>query len=254
MSRLRKSDVGRYVFLPGDPERVPKIAKHWDKSKEIGMAGYRDILRGREIRHYMWSGLIRGEKVLACGTGIGAPALESALGFLRSYGADTFIRVGTCGAIQPNIRPGDLVIASGALRREATSSAYVDSTYPAVGDFWVLQSLVQACEDSGYRHHVGLIASTDTFYVGQGRPGFKGYLPSETRNIVHELSQQNILAFDMETSVLYVIASLRKFRAGSICAVVANRINNEMVAGAGEEICIRAANRAMRLLIDMGTV
>ncbi|TLN02916.1 nucleoside phosphorylase, partial [bacterium] len=120
--RCKPGDVGKYVFLPGDPDRVPKIGQLWDSAKEVSMH--------REYR--VWSGSIGGLEVSACSTGIGGPATAIALEELAAIGADTFIRVGSCGALRREVKPGDLAIATGAVRLDGTSRQYVEPEYPAV--------------------------------------------------------------------------------------------------------------------------
>ena len=145
--RCVEGDVGRYVFLPGDPGRCESIAKHFDDPVHVGM--------NREYN--IWTGTLLGEKVSVCSTGIGGPSASIAMEELVAIGADTFIRVGTCGGIDMNVLPGDVVVATGAIRYEHTSLEYAPIEFPAVPDFGVTSALKAASEDLGYNTHVGVV-------------------------------------------------------------------------------------------------
>ena len=145
--RCRPGDVARYVLLPGDPTRVPLIAARWADGREIAV----------EREHVTFTGTLReGGPISACSTGAGGPSTASALEELITIGADTFIRVGTCGAIQPHIECGDVVIHTGAVRLDGTSPQYVQIEYPAVAHHLVVLALVQAAEQVGVRDHHGV--------------------------------------------------------------------------------------------------
>jgi uridine phosphorylase len=229
--------VGRYVFLPGDPDRVPKIARLWNSAREVSMH--------REYR--VWSGLVGEELVSACSTGIGGPATAIALEELAAIGGDTFVRIGSCGTLKREIKPGDLVIATGAVRLDGTSKQYVQSEYPAVPSYDVTLALIEAAEKLGFTYHVGYTASSDSFYVGQGRPGFHNYLPKDTEKLVSFLGSVNVLTFEMEASTIFTLAGIYGLRAGCICAVYANRITDEFRIAGEEEAC-RTAVEAVRIL------
>jgi len=235
--RCRPGDVGRYVFLPGDPDRVPKIGQLWDYAKEISMH--------REYR--VWSGKIGGVEVSACSTGIGGPATAIAMEELAAIGADTFIRVGSCGVLNREVKVGDLAIATGAVRLDGTSRQYVVPEYPAVPSYDVTLALVEAAERLGIRYHLGYTASADSFYVGQGRPGFHRYLPSHYEKIVSNLASVKVLTFEMEASTIFTLSGIYGLRAGCVCAVYANRITDEF-GMAGEEEACRTAVEAVRIL------
>ena len=147
-----QGDVGRYVFLPGDPGRCESIAAHFDDPVHIGM--------NREYNIY--TGYLMGQKVSVCSTGIGGPSASIAMEELKNIGADTFIRVGTCGGIDLNVRAGDVVVASGAIRYEHTSMEYAPIEFPAVADFDITAALKAASEDLGYRTHVGVVQCKDS--------------------------------------------------------------------------------------------
>lgn len=114
--QIRPGDVGRYVIMPGDPKRCAKIAKHFDDAKLIA-----------DSREYVtYTGYLDGEKVSVTSTGIGGPSASIALEELTLCGADTFIRVGTCGGIELDVKGGDIVVATGAIRMEGTSRVCTD--------------------------------------------------------------------------------------------------------------------------------
>ncbi|MCC6018995.1 MAG: uridine phosphorylase [Candidatus Verstraetearchaeota archaeon] len=238
--KCKPGDVAKYVLLPGDPDRVPRIAKYWDEAREVA----------RNRCYVTYTGTYKGKPISATSTGIGCPSTAIALEELLRIGARTFIRVGTTGSIRSEVRVGDLVISSGAVRLEGTSRQYVMVEYPAIASYEVVLALVEAAESLGVRYHVGLTASTDSFYVGQARPGFNDYLPSFSRNIISDLQACGVLNFEMEASAIFTLSSIYGVRAGAVCAVLANRVTNEFVEDAGVEDCIKVANEAVKILSD----
>ena len=233
----KPGDVARYVLLPGDPERVPKISSLWDEAKEIAFH--------REYRTH--TGKYKGVPISVTSTGIGGPSTAIAVEELAAIGADTFIRVGSTGAIQPGMEIGDLIIARAAVRLEGTSKQYVRVEYPAVADLEVTMALIEAAESLGVRYHLGITASTDSFYLGQGRPGLNGYFPSFARNILDDLRQARVTNFEMEAATLFTLANIYGLRAGCVCAVFANRITNEF-GKAGEREAALVASEAVKIL------
>ncbi|MEM3404069.1 MAG: nucleoside phosphorylase [Nitrososphaeria archaeon] len=237
--RVAPDEVGRYVLLPGDPDRVKVIAQL--------LKEHRPIVEHREFTVY--NGYVEGELVTVCSTGIGCPATAIAIEELLSCGARTFIRVGSCGAIQAHLKIGDLVIATGAVRLDGTSKAYIFSEYPAVASLPVLIELKNAAERLNFKHHVGIIASTDSFYVGQSRPGFNEYMLPEHKDLINILGKVNVLCFEMETSTLFTLANIYNFNAGSVLAVFANRVTGEFQVK-GEEEAAKTAVECIRNLIQ----
>ncbi|NPA48090.1 MAG: uridine phosphorylase [Thermococci archaeon] len=235
----RPGDVARYVLLPGDPERVPKISSLWDEAREVAFH--------REYRTH--TGKYKGVPISVTSTGIGGPSTAIAVEELAAIGADTFIRVGSTGAIQPGIEIGDLIIAKAAVRLEGTSKQYVRVEYPAVADLEVTLALIEAAESLGLRYHLGITASTDSFYLGQGRPGLNGYLPSFARDIVDDLRQANVTNFEMEAATLFTLAGVYGLRAGCVCAVFANRVTDEF-GKAGEREAAMVASEAVKILAE----
>ena len=236
---LKPGDVSRYVLLPGDPDRVPKITKGWDKVEEV--AKHREYLTH--------TGFYKGVKVSACSTGIGSPAAAIAVEELANVGADTFIRVGSTGSIREECECGDLIISTGAVRLEGTSKEYVRVEYPAVASYDVVAALIEAAESFGYRYHVGITASTDSFYCGQARLGFGGYKQSWMEDLIPDLRAANVYNLEMEAAAILALANLFGLRAGAVCAVFANRITDEFKV-VGEEEAGKTATEAVKILYE----
>ncbi len=237
---VQPGDVASTVLLPGDPARVPVIADTWDESERVG-----------DHREYRTAtGSADGVPVSATSTGIGAPSAAIAVEELARVGAETLVRVGSCGAIQPEIDVGDLVISTGGVRGEGTSDEYVRGDYPAVADHAVVAALVAAAEDLGHDYHVGLTASTDSFYVGQGREGVGGYRARGADEDLAELQDAGVLTFEMEASAVFTLAGLYGLRAGAVCTVFADRTGDEF-AVEGERRAAETASLAVAKLAAM---
>ena len=206
-----EGDVGRYVFLPGDPGRCESIAAHFDNPVHVGM--------NREYNIY--TGTLLGQKVSVCSTGIGGPSAAIAMEELTAIGADTFIRIGTCGGIDLDVMPGDIVVATGAIRYEHTSMEYAPIEFPAVPSLDVAMALKSASEELGYRTHTGVVQCKDSFY-GQHAP--------ERSPVYYELQQKweswkrlGVKASEMESAALFVIASALGVRCGSCFHAIWNQ-------------------------------
>ncbi|WP_131160395.1 uridine phosphorylase [Aeropyrum pernix] len=236
--RVRRGDVARYVLLPGDPERTDLIARLWDEARLVA--------HHREYR--TWTGFYKGTPISVTSTGIGSPSTAIAVEELLRVGAETFIRVGTMGGIREDLRPGTLVIGSAAVRMEGTSGQYAPRGFPAAASYDVVAALVEAAEALGVRYEVGVVASTDSFYLGQGRPGYGGYMTPEASEIIPLLRSAGVLGFEMEASALFTLSQLYGARAGCVCAVVANRVSGEFVVNAGVEDAARVASEAVAIL------
>ena len=207
----KQGDVGKYCFLPGDPGRSEVIAKYFDNPVHVGM--------NREYNIY--TGTLLGEKVSVCSTGIGGPSAAIAMEELAAIGTDTFIRIGTCGGIHTDILPGDIVVATGAIRYEHTSAEYAPIEFPAVPDFNIAAALKAASEELQYRTHTGIVQCKDSFY-GQHAP--------EKSPVSYELAQKwdawkrlGVKASEMESAALFVVASALGVRCGSCFHVVWNQ-------------------------------
>ncbi len=204
-------EVGRYVILPGDPGRCAAIAAHFDNAVKVA--------QNREYVTY--TGTLLGEKVSVCSTGIGGPSAAIAMEELVKLGADTFIRVGTCGGIDIDVRSGDIVVATGAIRYEHTSMEYAPIEFPAVSDFGIAAALTEAAAELGYRVHTGVVQCKDSFY-GQHSP--------EASPVFYELKQKweswkrlGVKASEMESAALFVVAAALGVRCGSCFHTVWNQ-------------------------------
>ena len=236
-----KGDVGRYVILPGDPGRCVSIAALFDDAYHVG--------QNREFNIY--TGTLLGEKVSVCSTGIGGPSAAIAMEELHNIGADTFIRTGTCGGIDLDVQSGDVVIATGAIRFEHTSSEYAPIEYPAVPDFGIAHALWEASTALGYRTHIGVVQCKDSFY-GQHSPG---RMP-----VSYELLQKweawkrlGVKASEMESAALFVVADALRCRCGSCFHVVWNQ--EREAAGLDQKMsedttsAVKVAVEAMKIII-----
>lgn len=233
-------DVAPTVLLPGDPERLEVITDQWtDWTERASHREYRTV-----------TGHVDDVEISACSTGIGSPSAAIAVEELARVGADSFIRVGSCGAIQSGIGIGDLVITTGAVRQEGTSDEYVRTEYPAVADFEVVNALVDAAETLGVDYHVGLTMSADSFYAGQGRPGFDGFEADGAADRLDELRKANVLNIEMEASVILTLTNLFDLRGGAVCSVFANRETGEF-RQAGEDRAAAVATVAAKRLSQM---
>ena len=241
--RCVEGDVGKYVFLPGDPGRCEAIAKHFDNPVHIGM--------NREYNIY--TGTLLGEKVSVCSTGIGGPSAAIAMEELAAIGADTFIRVGTCGGIALDVQPGDVVVATGAVRFEHTSLEYAPMEFPAVSDFTVAAALKSASEDLGYRTHVGVVQCKDSFY-GQHAPE-KSPVYYELQNKWEAWKCLGVKASEMESAALFVVAAALGVRCGSCFHAVWNqereKLGMNMPMTEDTSGAIRVGIEAMKRLIAM---
>ncbi len=238
---VRKGEVGKYVILPGDPKRSVKIAEHFDESRLVG-----------DHREYVtYTGTIDGESVSVTSTGIGGPSASIAMQELYNCGARVFIRVGTCGGIQENVKSGDVVIATGAVRMEGTSREYAPIEYPAVADIEVTNALICAAKNKGLSFHTGVVQCKDSFY-GQHDPGSMpvGY---ELKAKWEAWKKMGALASEMESAALFIVGSFLRVQVGSVMLVMANQereaagLDNPVVRDT--EAAIMNAVEAIRILI-----
>lgn len=205
---LAEGDVGRYVFLPGDPGRCELIASYFDSPQKI--ASHRE--------YETWTGYLEGEKVSVTSTGIGGPSAAIALEELVAIGSDTFVRVGTSGSMQEHIKPGDIAIVSAAIRDEGTSVHYLPIEFPAVADVVLTQALADAARGMGKAVHVGVSQSKDSFY-GQHSP--------ERMPVAGRLAERwkawmggGAICSEMEAASLYIVASVLRVRASGLMMVM----------------------------------
>ena len=239
--QVGEGDVGKYVILPGDPKRCAKIAAYFDDAKLVA-----------DSREYVtYTGYLDGVKVSVTSTGIGGPSASIAMEELVKCGADTFIRVGTCGGMQLDVKSSDVVIASGAIRMEGTSKEYAPIEFPAVADIDIVNALRASAKELGQTFHVGVVQCKDAFY-GQHEP--------ETKPVSYELLNKweawkrlGCLASEMESAALFVVGNYLRVRVGSIFLVVANqeraKLNMENPVVHDTELAITTAVEALRDII-----
>ncbi|MCX7657153.1 MAG: uridine phosphorylase [Oscillospiraceae bacterium] len=239
--QVGKNQVGRYVILPGDPKRCTKIAKYFDDPVMIA-----------DNREYVtYTGTLDGVKVSVTSTGIGGPSAAIAMEELYKCGADTFVRIGTCGGMQRDVKSGDIVIATGAIRMEGTSREYAPIEFPAVSNIDVTNALIEAAKAKKFSYHVGVVQCKDSFY-GQHEPETKpvGY---ELMNKWEAWKKLGCLASEMESAALFIVASCLKVRAGSCFLVMANQereklgLENPVVHDT--DMAVQVAVEAIRKLI-----
>ena len=236
----KPGDLAEYLLMPGDPERVQKIVKFWDSAHAVS--------RHREF--YSFTGEYKGVPISTISTGIGPACMAIAVNEASRIGVNTFIRVGSTGAIQRDISCGDLVISTAAVRFDGTSNCYIMPEYPAVANYEILLALIEAAETLKIgKYHVGVTATTADFYAGQSRPT-KPRFRGESQNLLPTLQAAGVLNLDMETATLFTLATLFGLRSASICAVYANRSTNEFKPHQGEEEAIRVANEAIKILSE----
>jgi len=225
--KCRKGDVAQFVLLPGDPARVKVIASLWDESHKVA-----------ENRQYItYTGKVSGVEISTTSTGIGSPSAAIAVEELARCGADTFIRVGTCGGYQKGQEIGDIAIATGAVRWEGTTCQYVPVEYPAFSTPEVVMALIEAAEQIGVGYHVGITRSGDSLYSGMS---FGGYQQSWMKNIEADFAKANVISAEMEASTILTLANLFGLRAGSVCSII-DLVMTEESTKPGEELSIEEA-------------
>ena len=208
---IRPGQVGEYCILPGDPGRCGAIAERLERAERIA--------QNREFVTY--TGYLDGQRVSVCSTGIGGPSAAIALEELVQAGAHTFIRVGTCGGMARAVQGGDVVVAQSAVRQEGTSREYMPIQYPATADFQVTAALCRAAQSLGYRWHVGVVQSKDSFY-GQHEPG-RMPVHNQLEQQWRAYCQAGVLASEMEAAALFVVAAVLHVRCGAVLSALWNQ-------------------------------
>ena len=241
---LGPGELAEYILLPGDPDRTSRIASRFESIE----------LEHRHREFASVTGRFRGQRVSVVSTGIGTDNVEIVVAeILAITERPTFIRVGSCGALQPEMGLGDLAISTGAVRLESTTSFFVHDGFPAVADYEAVAALIEAAERLGHRYHVGITATAPGFFGAQGRP--IPQLPIRYPDLAEEMARQRVMNFEMEASALLVLATLARCRAGVVCAVYANRTTGEFVDGdikdAAEAACVETGLESLLVLADM---
>lgn len=240
--KCKNGDIGKYVLLPGDPGRVAKIAAYLDDAKHV-----------QTNREYeVWTGYLEGEKVSVMSTGIGGPSAAIGLEELKMIGAHTFIRIGTCGGIDPDLEPGTLIIPTGAIRKDGTGKEYVPVEFPAVPNFDLVCALKSAADKLNNVNALGIVECKDSYY-GQHAP--------ERMPAKHQLQQMweawkmaGAIGSEMESSTLFVVASVLRVRCASILLLCRNReredaLNTGLVRVTEIAPAIETAIEALRKVI-----
>ena len=237
--KLSKEDVGKYILMPGDPQRVEKMARYLDDSKYIGS--------NREFTSY--GGYLEGEKVSIVSSGIGGPSTAIAVEELKNLGVHTIIRVGTCGSIQPHIKDGSIIIPSGVVRGGRTGEEYLPNEFPAVPHHDILYSLKKAVKKLDQPAYVGITHCKDAFFKENSE---KTLFPEYTRSYWAMLRKANVLSSEMESDTLFLISSIRKIRAGAVFAVIGAIHAEKPITspGKGVDSAIEVAVEALRYVIQ----
>ena len=238
---IKPGDVGKYVILPGDPKRCAKIAKYFDDPQLIA-----------DNREYVtYTGYLDGEKVSVTSTGIGGPSASIALEELVKCGAETFVRVGTCGGMDLDVKGGDIIVATGAIRMEGTTKEYAPIEFPAVANIDVVNALRQAAKNLEYTYHTGVVQCKDSFY-GQHNPELMP-VSYELENKWQAWMKLGCKASEMESAALFIVSSFLGVRCGSCFLAVGNQerakagLDNPIVHDT--EGAIKVGIEALRILI-----
>ena len=233
--RCKPGDVGKYVFLPGDPGRVPLIASFFDESWKVA-----------ENREYVtYTGLVDGIKVSVTSTGIGCPSATIAVEELSNIGAEVFIRIGTCGGVDLSVHAGDIVVASAAVRGDGATREYLPVEYPAVADHRVVWALVRGARRAGFEPKVGIVWTHDAYYRGT----WVGEMPERARRVYDPWLEGGVLCVENEVSGIYVVSRVRRKRAGAILLCMGNNLVEELEPFSDEDYR-RGVERMVRAVIE----
>jgi len=211
----KKGDIAEVVLLPGDPARVELFKDLCDD--------FRIIASNREFN--VGTGTYKGYPISICSTGIGAPSTEIAVMEIIELEAKALIRIGGTGVLSPEIKCGDMVITTGAMRLGGASEFYAPIEYPAVASFEVIHCLIDACKEQGVNYWKGISASIGSFYAGQGRPAVNKLFSKD--DLIEKYKELNIINMEMESETILTLSSIFNVLSGSICAVHANRATDD---------------------------
>ncbi|MCO4204289.1 MULTISPECIES: uridine phosphorylase [Aeromonas] len=218
---LKKADLqgATLAIVPGDPERVKRIAELMDNP--VLLASHREFTT--------WRGEMDGKAVIVCSTGIGGPSTSIAVEELAQLGIRTFLRIGTTGAIQPHLNVGDVIVTTGSVRLDGASLHFAPMEFPAVADFECTTALVETAKELGSRLHVGVTASSDTFYPGQERyDTVSGRVVQRFQGSMKEWQAMGVLNYEMESATLLTMCTSQGLRAGMVAGVIVNRTQQEI--------------------------
>ncbi|MGS3184926.1 uridine phosphorylase [Aeromonas taiwanensis] len=218
---LKKADLqgATLAIVPGDPERVKRIAELMDNP--VLLASHREFTT--------WRGEMDGKAVIVCSTGIGGPSTSIAVEELAQLGIRTFLRIGTTGAIQPHLNVGDVIVTTGSVRLDGASLHFAPMEFPAVADFECTTALVETAKELGSKLHVGVTASSDTFYPGQERyDTVSGRVVQRFQGSMKEWQAMGVLNYEMESATLLTMCTSQGLRAGMVAGVIVNRTQQEI--------------------------
>lgn len=204
--KCKQGDIAKIVLLPGDPGRVEKIIKYWDSSRKISF--------NREFLVY--TGKYKNIPISVCSTGVGCPGAAIAVEELANLGAETFIRIGTCGGLKKEIKSGDLIIPTAAIRAEGTTAEYIDPLFPAIADGEITQALVEAAKEKKYPYFQGIDRTHDAFYEHIDNIARWGNFLKDERMKKWPVP---LVSSEMECSVIFLVALLRGLKAGAVLSV-----------------------------------
>lgn len=236
------------AIVPGDPERVVKIANLLDDPQRL--AAHREFTS--------WLAKIDSTPIVITSTGIGGPSTSIAVEELAQLGVRTFLRVGTTGGIQPDVRAGDVIVTTASVRLDGASQHFAPTEFPAVANFACTRALVEAAEESGAKLHVGVTASTDTFYPGQERyDTFSGRVVERFRGSLEEWQSMGVLNYEMESATLLTMCASSGLRAGCVAGVIVARDEEEIpdmeTVRRSESTAVNIVVEAARILVTAST-
>ena len=247
---MSKSDVFLFVFtnndlqgatlaiVPGDPDRVEKIAALMDKP--VKLASHREFTT--------WRAELDGKPVIVCSTGIGGPSTSIAVEELAQLGIRTFLRIGTTGAIQPHINVGDVLVTTASVRLDGASLHFAPLEFPAVADFECTTALVEAAKSIGATTHVGVTASSDTFYPGQERyDTYSGRVVRHFKGSMEEWQAMGVMNYEMESATLLTMCASQGLRAGMVAGVIVNRTQQEIP---NAETMKQTESQAVKIVVE----
>ncbi len=237
---LKKSDLqgATVAIVPGDPKRVEKIARLMNNP--VHLASLREFTS--------WRGELDGKAVIVCSTGIGGPSTSIAVEELAQLGIRTFLRIGTTGAIQENINVGDVLVTTASVRLDGASQHFAPLEYPAVADFTCTNALYDAAKEAGATVHVGVTASSDTFYPGQERyDTYTGRVIRHFKGSMKEWQELGVMNYEMESATLLTMCSSQGLRAGMVAGVIVNRTQQEIP---NEELLKKTEGNVLGIVVE----
>lgn len=219
-----------YALVTGDPERVPRIAER--------LEGARAVVKRREYVTY--TGSWKGTNLVLSSHGIGAPGAALLFHELAQGGVATIVRAGTCGALVESISDGDLIVATRAVREDGVTDQMVPADYPASSTPEVAMALQGAAERLGHPCHTGTVLTSALFFPGL----LESTLSTHARD--------GVIAVEMELAALFVVAALKRIRAGGVLAVDGHPIGrtDPMAYQPGRDVVRDAVDAAVTVALD----